>query len=297
MSGITSVGFIGVGHLGAPMAQCLLEHGVHVAAVDRNASALEALSAVGAERANSAAELADTVETIFLCLPTPAAVADVVLGKRGIACGSRVRTVVDFSTTGPEVATRISQKLHASTIDYVECPVTGGVARARRGDLTLLACGPEAAIARANSVLGLLGRVYNLGSTPGAAQMMKLVNNALSATAFALTAEVVIAGAKFGLDAATMIEVLNAGSGRNSATEDKFPEQILNGRYQVGFTFELVLKDLELFMAKAARLGAPTPITEASLKAWRVASEHMGPERDCSNVFRSAARAANHEVD
>ena len=291
-----SAGFIGLGHIGGPIALRLVQSGVRVTGFDTNSQALHAFAKQGGTNAATCVELADAMETVFLCLPTPQIVEKVALGSDGLAGGSRVKRIVDFSTIGPRAATHVAHELKKHGISYVECPVTGGVSRAVSGKLTLLAAGPDEEIDMVSPMLASLGSLYRLGKTPGGAQMMKLVNNALSATAFALSSEALVAGTRYGLDLATMVDVLNHGSGRNSATEDKFPQEILSGRYGVGFTFELVQKDLQLFLEEAEHLGTDPQIVRAALAAWQAAGEAMGQQEDCSNIFRAIAAKGAHVV-
>ena len=129
-------------------------------------------------------------------------------------------------------------------------------------------------------LLEVFGRVFHVGEQPGLGQLMKLANNFLSATAIAATAEAVMLGVKGGLDPATMLEVINASTGRNTASEDKFPRQILTGRYAAGFTTGLLTKDLGLCAAAAAALGVPMPVAETVHARWQRALAELGADAD-----------------
>ena len=213
------IGFIGLGNMGQPMARRLIEAGHHLTVFDTRREAAEALAALGASVATSPAEVADTVETVMASLPTPAIVSSVVAE---IAKGKRVRRFVDLSTTGSQVAVANAAALARSNIVQLDSPVSGGVAGAVKGTLAVMVSGPQDHIDAVKDALAVFGKVFVVGAKPGMAQTMKLANNVLSATALAATAEAVVMGVKAGLDPAVMIDVINAGSGRNTASTDKF---------------------------------------------------------------------------
>ena len=217
------IGFIGLGNMGFPMARRLVEAGHRVVAFDTRREPIERLVALGAEAAGSIREVADRVETIMASLPTPDIVLAVSCGKGGLIEGNRVRRFVDLSTTGSVMAARIFATLSEREIVQIDSPV-GWRRRRREGTLAVMASGPRAEVAAVEDALAVFGRVFFIGERPGAGQTMKLCNNFLSATAMAATSEAMVLGVKAGLDPAIMLDVINAGSGRNTATEDKFPD-------------------------------------------------------------------------
>jgi 3-hydroxyisobutyrate dehydrogenase-like beta-hydroxyacid dehydrogenase len=290
------IGFIGLGNMGFPMARRLIEAGHRLVAFDLRPAAVDRLAALGAEVAASPAAVADRTETVLASLPSPEVVRDVATGERGIAQGRRVRRFVDLSTTGARLAAHLAEALGRNGIVQLDGPVSGGVKGAEQGTLAVMVSGPRAAFASLEPVLAVIGRVFFIGERPGAAQTMKLVNNLLSATALAATSEAMVMGVKAGLDPSLMIDVINAGSGRNTATADKFPRAILPGSFDVGFTTGLMLKDLRLCLEEAAALGLPLQVAEAVRQMWELANAETGPDADFTTVIQCLERAAGVEV-
>jgi 3-hydroxyisobutyrate dehydrogenase-like beta-hydroxyacid dehydrogenase len=290
------IGFIGLGNMGFPMARRLIAAGHRLVAFDVRPAPLDRLAVLGAEVAASPAEVAERTETVLASLPSPEAVRAVATGANGIAEGRRVHRFVDLSTTGARLAADIGEALGRHRIVQLDSPVSGGVRGAEQGTLAVMVSGPRAEVALLEPVLAVLGRVFFIGERPGAAQTMKLVNNLLSATALAATSEAMVMGVKAGLDARVMIDVINAGSGRNSASEDKFPRAILPGTFDFGFATGLMLKDLRLCLEEAAALGLPLPVADAVRRMWELANTETGPDADFTTVIQCLERRAGVEV-
>src|SRR5690606_11900048 len=214
-------GFIGLGNMGGPMAGRLLDAGYALAVYDSNGAAIEALRQRGARPCASIRELCDSVDTVFLSLPTPEIVQQVTLGADGVIGGTRVNRVVDLSTIGPRTARLVARSLAERNITYIDAPVSGGVGGARRGTLAVMAACERSHYDLLAPTLKHFGPAFYLGAEPGMGQTMKLANNLLSAAAVAITSEAMAMGVKAGLDPAVMLDVINAGSGRNTATQDK----------------------------------------------------------------------------
>jgi 3-hydroxyisobutyrate dehydrogenase-like beta-hydroxyacid dehydrogenase len=285
MSGL-EVGFIGLGNMGLPMARRLLAAGHRLVVCDLDAARVQLLVDAGAEAEPSPAAVAARVETILTSLPDPAALEAVALGPGGVTAGDRVRRLVDLSTVGPDASRRLAAALAGRGIALVDAPVSGGVAGATQGTLAVMAAGAPEELASAEPLLREVGRVFVVGDEPGLGQVMKLVYNYLSAAALAATSEALAYGAKAGLDAAVMVDVANAGSGRNSATVDKFPNQVLSRRFASGFATGLMCKDLRLFAADAERLGVPLFVGSAVRQLWQYTSDHQGPLADFTEIAR-----------
>ena len=290
------VGFIGLGSMGQPMASRLLDAGYRLTVFDVRREAVEALRAKGARAAASAAEVASAVETVLLSLPTPTIVREVALGAGGIIAGTKVKTVADLSTTGATMAREIAAALAVKGITAVDSPVSGGVAGAIKGTLAVMVACPRALFADLEPMLKPIGKVFFIGERPGMGQTMKLANNLLSATALAATAEAIVFGVKAGLDPALMIDVINAGSGRNSATQDKFPKSILPRTFDFGFTTGLMYKDLKLCLEEAAAAGVPMAVAKAVLEIWFRAHEEIGADKDFTTIVQMLERGAGVEV-
>ncbi len=260
---MSDCGFVGLGRMGGAMARRLLAAGHRVIGYDLSEAARAALASQGGEIAPSAQAVADLAPIVFLSLPSPQIVLDAVFGASGLAAGARMEVCVDLSTSGPEAALRLAAGLSERTITALEAPVSGGIKGAREGTLSLMVSGPAPQWERVRPLLEVFGRPFYMGARAGAGQTMKLVNNLLGACAIAITAEGMAIGAKAGLDAARMIEVLNVSSGRSSATQDKWPRAVLPRTFDFGFTAGLCLKDVRLCVAAAHSLGVPLGVGAA----------------------------------
>jgi 3-hydroxyisobutyrate dehydrogenase-like beta-hydroxyacid dehydrogenase len=229
-------------------------------------------------------------------LPTPDIVLAVATGLNGVIEGKRVRRFVDLSTTGAVMAERVFKLLAKRDIVQIDCPVSGGVPGAEHGTLALMTSGPRAEIAKIEPALAAIGKLFYLGEHPGAGQTMKLVNNVLSATAMAATSEAMVTGMKAGLDPRLMLDVINAGTGRNTATEDKFAKAVLPGTFDLGFTAGLLLKDVNLFLAEREALGVPTDVIATVAKALKLTCDEVGPDADISAIIQPIEKRAGVKV-
>ena len=290
------VGFVGLGQMGGPMSRRLLAAGYELVVHDVRAEAVDDLVAGGAAAAASPAEVAERAELVLVSLPTPDVVRTVALGPDGLIRGGALRTYVDLSTTGEAVAVAVAAALAARGVTTLDAPVSGGVRGATNGTLAVMVAGPAPALARARPLLEVFGRVFHVGERPGLGQLMKLANNFLSATAIAATAEAVVLGVKGGLDPATMLAVINASTGRNTATEDKFPRQVLTGNYAAGFTAGLLTKDLHLCAAAAQALGVPMPVAAAVYSQWQRAVAELGADADITRIVALVEQAAGVRI-
>lgn len=267
-----AVGFVGLGHMGGALASNLVRAGFEVVTYD---AAGPSRTPPGAQWAEGAAELARAVEVVVLSLPDGAVCREVVRDLLG-ARGRRVTHIVDTSTVGVTAA----RELAGLGLGYVDAPVSGGVAGARARTLMVMYSGADEDCARVEPVLaGLSDRGRRVGDRAGQAQALKLANNFLSATALAATSEAVAFGEAAGLDPAVMLEVLNVSSGRNGATADKFPAEVLTGRYASGFSNTLMAKDVRLYLGEVTELGGPAAVGEVTGTLWeRFATDEPGAD-------------------
>jgi 3-hydroxyisobutyrate dehydrogenase-like beta-hydroxyacid dehydrogenase len=266
------------------MSRRLFAAGHALVVHDARAAAIDALAGDGVAAAGSPAEVADRAQIVLVSLPTPEVVRTVALGPEGLVHGGAIRTYVDLSTTGQAVAAEVAVALAERGIATLDAPVSGGVRGATQGTLAVMVAGPAPEVERVRPLLEVFGRVFHVGGRAGLGQLMKLANNFLSATAIAATAEAVVLGVKGGLDPAIMLEVINASTGRNTASEDKFPRQVLTGRYAAGFTAGLLTKDLGLCAAAAETLGVPMPVAETVHARWRRAVAELGADADITRI-------------
>jgi 3-hydroxyisobutyrate dehydrogenase-like beta-hydroxyacid dehydrogenase len=292
----TSLGFVGLGTMGGVMASRLIEAGHDLVVCDTNPSAVTELVEKGAISVSSPADVASRAEIIFASLPTPDIVRAVAIGEGGVVQGDKVRILVDLSTTGPRVSREIAAALVARDIALVDAPVSGGRGGAVKGTLAVMAAARRSAFEEVAPYLGTFGKVIYVGEQAGLAQTMKLVNNLLSVAALAITSEGMVMGVKAGLDPKVMIDVLNASSGRNSATSDKFPRAVLPRTFDFGFSTGLSMKDIRLCLQEADAMGVPLPIGSAVLQILSITNQVYGPQADFTSICRLVESWAGVEV-
>jgi 3-hydroxyisobutyrate dehydrogenase-like beta-hydroxyacid dehydrogenase len=280
------IGFIGLGNMGAPMARRLIEAGHRLVVFDTRGEAIAPLAALGAQAASSPQDVADRVETVMASLPSLQVSEQVALGEGGVIQGKRVKRLIDLSTTGARTAAKIAEVLAKKSIVQIDCPVSGGVGGAAKGTLAVMVSGPTSEVALVKDVLAVFGTVFVIGEKPGMAQTMKLANNFLSASAMAATAEAVAMGVKAGLDAAVMIDVINAGSGRSRASDQKFPQSILPRSFDYGFATALMLKDVRLCFDEARELGVPHAVMATVLDEWETTNREYGGDSDFTSIVK-----------
>lgn len=277
------IGFVGVGRMGSNMVTRLLAAGHAVTVYDPNPEAVAAVTAKGASAARSPAELAAAAPIVMASVPGP---AEARATARAIAGAEGVEIFVDLSTSGTAAARDIAAMLAPSGVAAIDAPVSGGVKGARDGKLAIMASGPAAAIARVKPLLEVLSRVFVVGEQPGLGQTVKLANNLMSACALAITCEALAMGVKAGVDPAVMLDILNVSSGRNSATQDKFPKHVLNRRFDFGFANALSFKDVRLCLDEAEALGVPMVVGAAVRQMLSITHNMCGPQADCTEMVR-----------
>jgi 3-hydroxyisobutyrate dehydrogenase-like beta-hydroxyacid dehydrogenase len=269
--------------MGSGMVARLAAAGHAVTVYDPDPAAVAAASARGAVAAGSAAAVAAAAPIIMASLPSPAiarSTAQTIAGVPG------VEVFVDLSTSGTAAAQAIAALLAPHGVAAIDAPVSGGVTGAAIGKLAIMASGPLVAIERVRPLLSQLGRLFVVGERPGLGQTVKLANNLMSAAALAITCEAVAMGVKAGVDPAVMLEILNASSGRNSATQDKFPKHVLNRRFDFGFTNGLSFKDVRLCVDEAEALGVPMVVGAAVRQMLSITNNLYGPDADCTEMAR-----------
>jgi len=290
------IGFIGLGNMGAPMASHLLDPEIELVIFDISPAIRAEWQARGCTAVDSAGAVGDAAQTVFLSLPTPDVVEAVAVGPGGVASGSAVSRIVDLSTTGPTMSKSIGKRMAEMGKTLVDCPISGGVAGAVAGTVAVMASCPDEDLAEIKHLLERIGKVFHVGQEPGQGQVMKLINNLLSAAALALTSEAVVMGAKSGLDPDTMIAVINAGSGRNSASQDKYPKAILPRTFNAGFANKLMYKDVRLCVEHAKGLGLQMAGASAIHDLWSRAVSEIGPDEDFTSIVKLFEREAGVEV-
>jgi 3-hydroxyisobutyrate dehydrogenase len=273
-------GMVGVGQMGGRMALRIREAGDPILAYDRDAERL-AVSGIGA--AGSLEELVAAVDVVLLSLPDSSIIEPVMLGDGGVLAHARAgQIVVDLSTASPESTRRIHAALAERSVEFLDAGISGGAKAADAGTLTLMVGGDAGALDRVRPILErFAAKIFHMGDS-GAGHIAKLLNNFLNGISLAATAEVMVAAKLSGLDLETFLEVVNASSGVNFATLNRFPHIIKGDYLEGGLTGRLMAKDIRLYLEHVARLGVPTFNGPACLAAFEVANS-LGYEDQISN--------------
>ncbi|GAA2243832.1 NAD(P)-dependent oxidoreductase [Herbiconiux moechotypicola] len=279
------IGFIGLGNMGGRMTRRLVDGGVEVLGFDMQRPAVEA---AGATPADSAAEVAGASDVVFLSLPDSKVVERVVLQDGSfIPALAEGAVVVDLSTASPASTQRIQARLAEVGVDYLDAGISGGAAAAEKGALTLMVGGDTEALDRVRPALAHFAtNVFHMGG-PGAGHSTKLLNNFLNAISLSATAEVMVAAKKAGLDLATVLDVLNASSGVNFATLNRFPKIITGDYLKGGLTNALMMKDVVLYVDHLHELGVASPNSSGPLASFGLA-QALGYADQISNTVVDA---------
>ena len=290
------LGFIGLGVMGGRMARRLVDAGYALVVHDINPAVVKPLAKAGATIAKSARDVADRASIVFASVPSPAVLREVALGNNGAIHGKAMKIMVDLSTTGSAVEKEVATGLAKKRMTLIDVPVSGGATGAEKGTLAVMVAGKASAVAEVRDALNVLGKVFIVGTTPGQAQLMKLLNNLLSQSALAMSLEVFVAGAKAGLDADVMVEVINAGSGRNTATDDKIPRTVLTRTFDFGFPIAGACKDTGLALEECQAMGLPMSVGSAAHQLWKFAYNQGGGKRDMTELVTYLEAAAGVQV-
>ena len=288
------IGFVGVGRMGGRFAVRFAGNGHQVHCYDTDTAARDALGGHGITVHDSLAGLVDAVEVIVLSLPLPSVVTAVAteIAERA---GGRALTVIDTSTCGLEASRAAGKTLAAAGIDFLDAPVSGGISKAADGTLAVMVGGEQAVFDRNEQLLAEIGsQLFHVGQEAGHGQVMKVVNNVLSHGALALTSEAVTVATRAGIPIETAIATLNAGSGRNSATQDKFPRSVITGTYDFGWPLQGSVKDTRLYLDSAAALGVGSVVGAAVVDAWERAVAAGWGERDFTAIYAMYAEQAEN---
>jgi 3-hydroxyisobutyrate dehydrogenase-like beta-hydroxyacid dehydrogenase len=282
-----SVGFVGVGRMGARMARRLMAAGYPLTIYDTSEAAMQPLAEAGAKRVDFPAAVASAADIVFASVPTPPIVEAVALGPNGVIEGTRAKIFIDVSTTGATVAKRVAERLATKGITAVDAPVSGGINGAEKGTLAVMMSCPEPIFEVVKPLLEVLGKIFFVGTHAGQGQTMKLLNNLLSATAMTITSEAVVMGVKAGLDPSLIIDVFNAGTARNSATQDKMKQHVISRKFSYGFGLALLNKDIRLCMAEADALGVPMIVGSAVRQLLSISTATEGVDADMTAVAKT----------
>jgi len=298
MSDKPTVGFVGVGNMGWPMAACLVRAGFTVNVNDsRREVANNFVQQVGGTAPDTLRQLAATSDVIVTMLPTSGIVEHVLgAGDDNILAGLKPGTIViEMSSGVPSVTQRLAEQVAALGGIMIDGPVSGGVPRAKTGQLAIMVGGDNAAIDTAMPVLSAMGTVLRTGAV-GSGQAMKALNNLVSTGGFLIGIEALLIGQRFGLDPGVMTDVLNAATGMNNSTQKKFRQYVLSRNFDAGFTMGLLAKDLSIALQVARETSTAAPLS-ALVREMIVSSEAVfGPAADHTEMAKLCERLVGEEL-
>ena len=294
-----TVGFIGVGNMGWPMAACLARAGFPLLINDsRREVAQNFVQQIGGSAPDSLRQLAAGSDVIVTILPTSAILRTVLEeGDDNLLSGMKPGTLLIDMTSGvPSVTQLLARRVAELGGVLIDAPVSGGVPRAKTGQLAIMAGGDPAAIERAMPVLSAMGsQVLRCGDV-GAGQAMKALNNLVSTGGFLIGIEALLIGQRFGLDPGTMVDVLNAATGMNNSTQKKFRQFVLSRSFDAGFTMGLLDKDVSIAMQVARETATPAPVSALVRELIGAALAMFGPGADHTEMARLVERLAGSEL-
>jgi 3-hydroxyisobutyrate dehydrogenase len=284
------------------MVRQLSGAGYRVLAHDLDAAAVRRICELtGAEAPGSLRAIAERCEAVITMLPDGNAVRAVVLGKDGAGDGllaglARGSILIDMSSSSPLGTRELGARLAEGGVEMLDAPVSGGVRKAEDATLSIMVGGGAQTITRCRPVLEAMGKQIFLTGPLGSGHAMKALNNYVSAAGLVAAVEAVLAAARFGLDAGTVVDVLNASTGMNNSTLNKFRRFILSRTFDSGFSLDLMVKDLRTALEVARATGSPAPLAEACVEAWTEAQAALGPGLDHTAVVRYWENLAGTEL-
>ncbi len=293
MPGAQRLGFVGIGMMGWPMAACLRRAGHAVTVYDIDSRRTAAFVAEHGGRAgDSLAALGAEADFVITMLPSSDIVGAALFGEQGLAAGLAPGALLIDMTSGVPSATQgFAARLAGQQVGMIDAPVSGGVPRARSGELAIMVGGDPALVETARPLLEAMGRILPTGGL-GSGQAMKALNNLVSAGGFLIGVEALLIGKRFGLDPATMVEVLNASTGMNNSTQKKFKQYVLSGRYESGFALGLMVKDLTIALEVGRDGGVATPFAALCREMWAAGQGLLGPAADHTALAQLSERLA-----
>ena len=291
-SPIKKVGFIGIGNMGWPMAANLVKAGFDVSVCDaRPGHAAKFAAEVGGKAAASTVEAATGMDAVITIVPTSKQVGEV--AAQIVPVLAKGAMVIDMTSGQPGKTREIAAELAERGVAMIDAPVSGGVPRAKTGELAIMVGGADADLDRADALLKAMGTSIHRCGGIGAGQAMKALNNLVSAGGFLMGIEALLIGQRFGLDTAKMVDVLNASSGMTNSSQKKFKQYVLNRSFEDGFGIDLMVKDLGIALEVGRDTNTPTPFSALCKEMWAGAAALLGPGHNHTEVTKLSERLAN----
>ncbi len=290
------LGIVGIGNMGEPITENLHSAGFEVVTYDKRQEIARKMRAKGIKVAKTLKELSERSDIILDILPDTSATREVLTRKEGLLEGMREpKVILDMTTSDPRESIELGKFLREKNIEYLDCPMTGGVIGAKTRGLVLMVGGNEKVFQRCKYILDVIAKkIFYMGKL-GNGHYMKLVHNQLSHSTFLAACEAATLGVGLGLPLDTMIEVFNFGNARSYATEVRFPRFILSGSYDAGASFKTMYKDIGLVMRKTEELNYNFPITRATFDYWYYPVKHGQGDKDYTTIFNLIGQICKNE--
>jgi len=295
-SKIGKVCFIGLGKMGWPMAARLAGAGFEILPVDAAAGRAAAFAGeFGGSTPESPGDAAAQSDAVITILPTSKHVAEAIEGIRSSLRPGMI--IAEMSSGTPSATRKLAADMAAIGVTLIDAPVSGGVPRAKIGDLAIMTGGDPAIVENLHPLFRAMGTTITHVGDVGAAHAMKALNNLVSAGGFLIGIEALLIGQRFGLDPALMVDVLNASSGANNSTQRKFKQFVLSRQFNSGFSLELMAKDLSIALGVANETATPAPMSSLCRDLWAGALNALGENEDHTAVAKFAELLAGSELE
>jgi len=283
-----NIGFIGVGVMGSRMARNLVKAGHRLTVYDADLETTASVANdIGAKAAANPREVAEASEIVVTMLPSGQVVRDVVFGEGGLTSGFKPGSLLlDTSSAEPWITREIEDRLTEQNVDMVDAPVSGAEEGARTATLVFMCGGSDEALARARPLLDAMGKhVFHVGPL-GAGHTLKAINNVTTALSFLCTAEALLIGKSYGLNAKAMLDVMNVSTGYSFATQNRFLNDVITRKFEDQFKLDLMLKDMGIAEQLASAHKLPVPMTAQGRARWQKAVETLGPGAVTTEIVR-----------
>jgi len=290
------IGFIGLGNVGGKLAASILRNGFELTVRDLDRTVAEPFLEQGAGWADSPKELAQAVDVVITCLPSPAASADVMEAEDGVIAGlGEGKVWLEMSTTDEAEVKRLAELVEAKGASPMDSPVSGGCHRAATGNIAIFAGGARQTFERVLPVLTVMGRQILHTGPLGSASVLKVVTNYLASVHLAALGEALMVSQQAGMDLNTAYEAIRISSG-NSFVHETESQVILNGSRNINFTMDLVIKDMGLFDSLAQRLDVPVELSPLVLDIFHDGQQRFGPREWSSNIVKRLEEACGTQL-
>ncbi len=273
-----AVAVIGLGNMGVPMANRLIQAGFTVTGFDLFEPARQRFAAAGGKIATDVIAAAKSADVVITLLPDGKAVRAAIEGiQKSLKPGC---VVMEMSSSDPIGTRTLGEACIAAGVEFIDAPISGGVKRATDGSLAIMVGGADATIDRVAALLSAMGKSIFRTGVLGSGHAMKALNNYVSAAGLIAAVEAIHIGEKFGLNPDLMTDIFNASTGRNNTTEVKLKPFIISKAFNAGFPLKLMAKDVRTADSLAHAIGVPSPLADVCAQLWDDASQSLGPTAD-----------------